>query len=102
MGHPRLHSPALLLLAAFSRYETALDWARDRAIETWGAVARESLRFEFTQTDYYLAEMGRDCERPFGPSPNRWIPRSCRGSSCSPTSGKRNTRRRPERPSHGR
>ena len=65
MGQLRLHPPALLLLAAFSRYETALDWARDRAQQAWGKIAHESPRFEFTQTDYYQAEMGTDLRKTF-------------------------------------
>jgi hypothetical protein len=65
MGQPHLHTPALLLLAAFSRYEKALDWARQRATETWGAIAQESPRFEFTQTDYYLTEMGGNLRKTF-------------------------------------
>ena len=58
MGLPTPPAPALLLLAAFSRHEAALDWARQRAIETWGPVALESPRFEFVETNYYEASMG--------------------------------------------
>jgi len=39
MGEPTPHPPALLLLAAFSRYEAALRWARGRAAAAWGPVA---------------------------------------------------------------
>ena len=48
----------MLLVAAFSRHAAALDWARRKIEDTWGPVALESPRFEFSQTDYYEASMG--------------------------------------------
>jgi len=87
MGEPTPHSPVLLLLAAFSRYDDALDWARQRAVEAWGAIERESPRFEFIETSYYDATMGAGLkkvffafQRPFDPerlveiklATNRW------------------------------
>ncbi len=87
MTQPAPPCPALLLMAAFSRRDTALDWGRDRAVESWGPLALESPRFEFTQTDYYEPTMGPDLkktffafERPFDPGrlaetkllSNRW------------------------------
>ena len=75
MGQPAPHPPALLLLAAFSRYDTALDGARQMAVEAWGPIALESPRFDFTETRYYDATMGSDLkkvffafERPFDPA----------------------------------
>jgi hypothetical protein len=87
MGEPTPHPPVLLLLAAFSRHDDALDWARQRAVETWGAIERESARFEFVETSYYDATMGAGIkkvffvfQRPFDPEQlvevklltNRW------------------------------
>ena len=87
MGQPAPHSPVLLLLAAFSRHEAALDWARQRASEAWGPIALESQRFDFTETHYYDATMGPGLkkvffafQRPFDPErlvevklqTNRW------------------------------
>lgn len=87
MGEPTYHPPVLLLMAAFSQHEDALDWARQKAIEAWGPVALESKAFEFTETRYYDAEMGAGLkkvfftfERPFDPErlveikleTNRW------------------------------
>ena len=87
MGEPTPHSPVLLLLAAFSRYDDALDWARRKAVETWGPILRESTRFEFSETAYYDATMGTGLKkvffafrRPFDPerlveiklATNRW------------------------------
>lgn len=65
MGSISDPSPALLLIAAFSRYPEALDWARSKAIEAWGPIALESQPFEFLETDYYEASMGRDLRKRF-------------------------------------
>jgi hypothetical protein len=65
MGQPSPPEPVLLLLAAFSRYPEALDWARRRATEAWGPIALESPRFEFTETDYYEPTMGSRLEKTF-------------------------------------
>jgi hypothetical protein len=74
MGEPTPHPPVLLLLAAFSRHDDALDWAKQRAVETWGPIAHESPRFEFVETSYYDATMGAGIkkvfftfQRPFAP-----------------------------------
>lgn len=87
MGAPTPHPPVLLLLAAFSRHDDALDWARQKAIEAWGSIQRESERFEFDETRYYDATMGPGLkkvfftfQRPFDPerlvdvklATNRW------------------------------
>ena len=77
----------MLLLAAFSRHDAALDWARQRAVEAWGPVELESLAFSFADTQYYDATMGPGLkkvfftfQRPFDPAElveikletNRW------------------------------
>jgi hypothetical protein len=87
MGEPTAHPPVLLLLAAFSRYDDALDWARRKAVEAWGPIDRESPRFDFHETHYYDATMGDGLkkvfftfQRPFDPeklveiklATNRW------------------------------
>ncbi len=87
MGEPTDPPPALLLMAAFSRYKAAIRWARDRAAEAWGPVARESCCFQFAETDYYRPTMGSPLgkvffafARPFDPGDlaevklqtNRW------------------------------
>ena len=48
----------LHLLAAFSRYPAALDWAKQRAREVWGDIYLESPRRDFDDTDYYQPAMG--------------------------------------------
>ncbi|NUQ61955.1 MAG: DUF4416 family protein [Pirellulales bacterium] len=65
MGQPSPHSPALLLLAAFSRHEDALDWARRKATDAWGPPALESPAFDFRETHYYEPTMGPDLRKIF-------------------------------------
>ena len=65
MGRVSPHSPAVLLLAAFSRHGDALDWARQQAVQSWGPIAHQSPIFEFTQTDYYRQAMGPDLRKVF-------------------------------------
>jgi hypothetical protein len=74
MGEIGSPSHVLLLLAAFSRYQPALDWARGQGEKTWGPVALESPAFEFTQTDYYQPTMGPGLRKIFWLFENRWDP----------------------------
>ena len=63
MGDARDHLPVLLFLAAFSRNEEALDWARCRSKSQWGPIALESERFRFDETSYYESTMGTDLKK---------------------------------------
>jgi hypothetical protein len=65
MGVPTPPSPVLLLLAAFSRYDAALGWGRDRAAEAFGPIALESPTFDFSETDYYEPSMGPGLKKVF-------------------------------------
>jgi hypothetical protein len=58
VGEIRPSPPVLLILAAFSRYESALAWSRERAEQAWGPVALVSPPFEFRETQFYEATMG--------------------------------------------
>jgi len=58
MGTIKQHPPALLLLAAFSRYEAGLDWACERAGESFGPISIRSEVFPFENTGYYERAMG--------------------------------------------
>jgi hypothetical protein len=53
------------ILAAFSRHDSALDWARNKAAESWGTVALSSPQFAFRETDYYAATMGPELIKCF-------------------------------------
>jgi hypothetical protein len=63
MGEIRPHPPVLLILAAFSRYDAALDWALQRAAEAWGPIALTSDTFIFDQTGYYTQTMGPELKK---------------------------------------
>jgi hypothetical protein len=63
MGEIRPHRHVLPILAAFSRYEAAIDWTRDRAAQHWGDIILESGPIPFVDTDYYAAEMGADLHK---------------------------------------
>jgi hypothetical protein len=65
MGELHEPAPVLLVLAAFSRHEQALDWGRERAVASWGAVALESPRFSFEETAYYEPTMGTGIRKCF-------------------------------------
>jgi hypothetical protein len=65
MGSISTPTPVLLLLAVISRYDEALQWARERAAGAFGAIALASDAFAFTETDYYAATMGSDLKKQF-------------------------------------
>lgn len=65
MGTPQPHAPTLLLVAIFSRYDEALDWAQERIGVQWGGVAMKSERFAFTETQYYARDMGQQLLKQF-------------------------------------
>jgi len=65
MGIPQPHSPTLLITAAFSRHDAALDWAREKVTDAWGAIALESEVFQFDRTDYYESTMGVGLKKVF-------------------------------------
>lgn len=65
MGRENAPTLVMPMLAAFSRYDAALTWGRDRAGERFGAIAHESPAFEFVETDYYEAAMGRGLKKVF-------------------------------------
>ncbi|MBI1899819.1 MAG: DUF4416 domain-containing protein, partial [Planctomycetia bacterium] len=51
MAQPKPYSPQLLLLAAFSRHDEALAWAKQKAQNAWGSIALDSGPFPFDDTD---------------------------------------------------
>lgn len=65
MGDIQKHRPVLMIEAAFSRYEEALDWAREQGEKQWGKIVLESERFDHKETDYYEATMGADLKKQF-------------------------------------
>ncbi len=65
MGTTTKTNQVLLILAAISNDDAALDWAREWAVSSFGAVLMESERFAFTETDYYLDSMGPHLKKTF-------------------------------------
>ncbi len=65
MAEPNPPCPALLLVAAFSRHEAALDWAQQRLVETFGPLVLQSPAFQFVETDYYEPTMGAGIGKKF-------------------------------------
>ena len=97
MGDIHPPAPVLLIVAASSRHDEALDWARERiAAIVFGPIALVSDAFDFTETDYYAATMGADLKKQFLAferliDPARW-----------PASSGRRTSGRPSTPALGR
>ena len=65
MDGPSIHRPVLLLAAAFSRYDAALDWAEAMLQMAWGPVVLESPRLDHRETTYYESTMGPDLKKVF-------------------------------------
>ncbi len=65
MGEVDQVKPSLFLVAAFSRYPAALDWARTWCESAWGRIVLESERFDFSETDYYDESMGAGQQKTF-------------------------------------
>ena len=65
MGQIYPSQPVLLIVAACSRYASALAWARQQMPRHFGEVLLESDSFPFTETDYYLQSMGADLHKQF-------------------------------------
>jgi hypothetical protein len=65
MGEIHDPAPVLLIVAACSRHETALEWAGERSAERYGPIVFASPAFDFTETDYYTATMGPGLKKQF-------------------------------------
>jgi hypothetical protein len=65
MGEISDPAPVLLIVAAISRHETAMEWARQKCEKQFGPIALVSEPFPFTETDYYTATMGSGLTKLF-------------------------------------
>jgi hypothetical protein len=61
----RAAQSVMLLVAAFSRHDVALDWGREKLREHFGTIQLESPRFDFSETDYYEKSMGSGLKKTF-------------------------------------
>lgn len=60
MGELRNVDPVLMFSAVFAPTEGALDWAKEKMQQHWAPIALSSPVFQFTETEYYAAEMGAE------------------------------------------
>jgi hypothetical protein len=58
MAEPHPHPPVLLVVAAFSRHDSAVAWGRRRLEQAYGPVALASPPCDFDETAYYEPAMG--------------------------------------------
>jgi hypothetical protein len=65
MGQTQAPTPVLLIIAASSRYDSALDWTRNKSQSHFGKLGPISEAFSFTETDYYAATMGTGLQKQF-------------------------------------
>jgi hypothetical protein len=65
MAQPHIATPALLVVAAFSRHSGALAWASQQLAGEFGPPGRVSPPFHFEQTDYYAPTMGMGLSKQF-------------------------------------
>jgi hypothetical protein len=63
MGQLRAVTPALLVVASFSRHDRALEWARERLPRAYGPIGLAGDPYPFEQTAYYTATMGTDLRK---------------------------------------
>ena len=63
MAEPHPPSPALLVVAAFSRHLDALVWAAAQLQDSYGCIARVGPAFDFHHTRYYEPTMGADLRK---------------------------------------
>jgi Domain of unknown function (DUF4416) len=65
MAEPHIPAPVLLIVAAFSRHDSALLWARTALVDAFGPVGLTSEPLPFEQTRYYEPTMGANLRKQF-------------------------------------
>ncbi|GAB5403330.1 MAG: DUF4416 family protein [Aureliella sp.] len=65
MAIPKDPPFTLQLVAVFSGYDAAVDWAREKIDNNWGRVALASEPFDHSETTYYESEMGPGLKKQF-------------------------------------
>jgi hypothetical protein len=65
MGEIHPPTPVLLLIAASSRYDEALAWGLRQSELAFGEAAAVSDAFDFSETNYYAADMGEGLKKQF-------------------------------------
>ncbi len=65
MGQICSPKPVLPLIAVFSIYPEAIQWAQQQIASTWGELGLISEPFEFDNTNYYDSTMGAGLKKQF-------------------------------------
>jgi hypothetical protein len=74
MGHVKKFPPCLQLIAAFSRYEHALEWTWSELKKAFGPIALLSEQYAFRESDYYRRSMGTELLKQFAVLENWYDP----------------------------
>lgn len=74
MGIAKQHPLCIQFIAAFSRYESALEWLWDRVAVQLSPIALISSAFPFTESSYYRASMGDQLKKQFAILSNWYDP----------------------------
>lgn len=65
MGQITQPNTVLPLIAVFSIYPEAIEWAKNRIAYRWGELGPYSIPFEFDNTNYYDSTMGAGLKKQF-------------------------------------
>lgn len=79
MGIAKDHPPCLQIIAAFSRYESTLEWLWDRVASQLSPIAIISSVFPFTESQYYRSTMGDQLKKQFAILSNWYDPAELSG-----------------------
>lgn len=74
MGFVKHHPPCLQIIAAFSKYDSALDWLWERVAGQLSPIAMISPAFPFTESHYYRSTMGDQLKKQFAILSNWYDP----------------------------
>jgi hypothetical protein len=65
MAIPKAPPPTIQLVAIFSRHAEAIEWGRNKVVESWGRIRLTSPNFDHAETKYYEATMGQGLKKQF-------------------------------------
>jgi hypothetical protein len=74
VGDRKSHPKTVRFVAAFSQYESQLDWLWSRVVEHWGPLLMQSERFSFAESQYYRRTMGENLLKQFAVLDSRYDP----------------------------
>ena len=74
MGFVKHYPPCLQIIAAFSSYDSALEWLWERVARQLSPIAMISPAFPFTESHYYRSTMGDQLKKQFAILSNWYDP----------------------------